>query len=66
MDESVIRFLKSKQVGVIQEDIESKLTVWKQWYRGKVDKFHEYKIYSGENHIDKNRKTLNMAMRVCQ
>ena len=66
MDESVSRFLKSKQVGVIQEDIESKLTIWKQWYRGKVDKFHQYKIYSGESHITKERKTLNMAMRVCQ
>lgn len=66
MNQSVINFLKSKNVSVIEEDITTKLEVWEQWYKGKVDKFHDYKVYQGKKKIKQERKTLNMPLRVCQ
>ena len=66
MNKSVINFLKSKNVNVIDEDIKFKLDVWEQWYKGKVDKFHDYKVYQGKKKLKQERKSLNMALRVCQ
>ena len=66
MDSQVIEFLQSKKISVIQEDIDSKLKVWEAWYKGHVDGFHTYQIYSGKQKINKKRRTLNMAQRVCQ
>jgi A118 family predicted phage portal protein len=66
MDSQVIEFLQSKQISVIQEDIDTKLNVWESWYKGHVDGFHTYQIYSGKKKINKKRRTLNMAQRVCQ
>ena len=67
MDEQVIAYLKSKSLSVItNEDISTKMEVWKQWYKGHVDKFHKYKIYSGKKQLDMERKTLNLPAKVCQ
>ena len=51
---------------VIEDDITEKLEVWKQWYKGSVDKFHKYKVYSGKKQIELERKTLNLAAKTCQ
>lgn len=67
MDEQVIAYLKSKSLSVItNEDISTKMEVWKQWYKGHVDKFHKYKVYSGKKKLDMERKTLNLPAKVCQ
>lgn len=67
MDEQVIAYLKSKSLSVItNEDISAKMDVWKQWYKGCVDKFHKYKVYSGKKKLDMERKTLNLPAKVCQ
>ena len=67
MDEQVIAYLKSKSLSVItNEDIATKMEVWKQWYKGCVDKFHKYKVYSGKKKLSMERKTLNLPAKVCQ
>lgn len=66
MNKSVVEYLKSQNIKVIEENIETKIDIWKEWYSGKVDQFHNYKIYSGKNKINAERKTLNMPARVCQ
>lgn len=67
MDEQVIAYLKSKSLSVItNEDIATKMDVWKQWYKGFVDKFHKYKVYSGKKQLEVERKTLNLPAKVCQ
>ena len=67
MDEQVIAYLKSKSLSVItNEDIATKMEVWKQWYKGCVDKFHKYKVYSGKKKLSVERKTLNLPAKVCQ
>lgn len=66
MDTKVIEYLKSKQIKVIQEDIEQKLETWRDWYKGKVETFHNYKVYQGKKKIAVERKSLGMAARACQ
>lgn len=67
MDQQVIAYLKSKSLNVISnEDIATKMEVWKQWYKGCVDKFHKYKVYSGKKKLELERKTLNLPAKVCQ
>lgn len=67
MDNQVIAYLKSKSLNVLSnEDIATKMEVWEQWYKGCVDKFHKYKVYSGKKKLELERKTLNLPSRVCQ
>ena len=67
MDQQVIAYLKSKSLSVISnEDIATKMEVWQQWYKGCVDKFHKYKVYSGKKKLELDRKTLNLPVKVCQ
>ena len=66
MDKQVIEYLKQKNIKVIEEDIETKLDTWRNWYKGKVETFHNYKVYQGKNKINLDRKSLGMAARACQ
>lgn len=66
METQVIEYLKRKQVKVIEEDIEQKLDTWKEWYKGKVETFHNYKVYQGKKRLNLERKSLGMAARACQ
>ncbi|MGN0533300.1 MAG: phage portal protein [Eubacterium sp.] len=66
MNTAVVEYLKSKSIKVIEEDITDKIDIWNQWYKGKVDSFHEYKTYSGKKQLKLERKTLNMPSRVAQ
>lgn len=68
MDTEVIKFLKSKNIRVIEEDedVDGKLRIWREWYRGKVDTFHNYSVYQGKKRLKLERKSLGMAARVCQ
>ena len=66
MNKAIITFLESKKISVINEDVSTKLQVWSQWYKGKVDGFHTYKMYTGKATKQKTRLSLNMPARVCQ
>ena len=65
MNKNIVDYLKGQNIKVIEEDIESKLDCWKQWYIGKVDGFHEYAIFNGKKKNKKRRKTLNMPALIC-
>lgn len=66
MDTQVIEYLKRQNVKVIEEDIETKLETWRDWYKGKVETFHNYKVYQGKKKINLDRKSLGMAARAAQ
>lgn len=38
---------------------------WLDWYRGKVDSFHDYNIFNGKNIIKRTRDSMCMAKQVC-
>lgn len=66
MERQVVEYLKRRSVKVIEEDIEQKLETWGDWYKGKVETFHNYKVYSGKKTLNLERKSLGMAARACQ
>ena len=66
MDKQVIEYLKQQNIKVIEEDIETKLETWRDWYKGKVETFHNYKVYQGKKKINLDRKSLGMAARAAQ
>ena len=39
---------------------------WWRWYRGKVDDFHSYKIWTGRRFVPMERFTLAMAKKACE
>lgn len=39
---------------------------WDSWYKGDVEKFHNFKVYNGRQHVDCKRYTLGMAKKVCE
>lgn len=43
-----------------------KVDVWKSWYHGKVDGFHSYRLYNGQNIMEVEKKSLCMAKTVCE
>lgn len=40
--------------------------VWLQYYKGNVDKFHDYQEYNGVKNIQRTRRTLNMPKKICE
>lgn len=68
MDQAVVNFLRNRQMTVLGpiDDINRKLMVWRSWYLGKVDGFHDYPIYNGRIRRNVERKSLHMAKRVAQ
>lgn len=59
--------LRGKGINVASCSIYDLIQLWKQWYRGNVDKFHLYTIKDAEGKIvNKERLTLNMAKLVSE
>jgi A118 family predicted phage portal protein len=42
------------------------LILWKSWYKGKVDAFHNYTIFNGSKKISRTRLSLQMAKKACE
>ena len=59
-------FLNALGYKTIPADWDEKVQDWKSWYKGHVDKFHDYNIYNGKETIGCHRKTLAMAKKVCE
>ena len=47
-------------------DNETYMNMWKDWYQGKSNEFHNYRIYNGKRFIPMTRLSLGMAKRVCE
>ena len=42
------------------------MALWREWYRGKVDSFHNYRVYNGVKEVKRTKKTLGMAKKSCE
>lgn len=62
----VKEILKSLGYTPIPESLMMPVDLWKSWYEGKVDSFHEYRQYNGKRVLRRKRKSLCMAKRVCE
>ena len=55
--DSLIEQLSGRKIKANGSDID----LWKSWYRGKVDGFHSYRLFNGQNDMNIEKKSLNMA-----
>ena len=45
---------------------EKYITIWSNWYRGKVRKFHSYYIYNGQRKVKMEKKSMQGAKKVAE
>ncbi len=62
----VKKILKELGYAPMPESLMMPIDLWKSWYEGKVDSFHEYRQYNGKRVLKRTRKSLCMAKRVCE
>ncbi len=62
----VKKILKDLGYTPIPEGLMMPVDLWKSWYEGKVESFHEYRQYNGKRVLRRTRKSLSMAKRVCE
>ena len=59
---------KLKELGYnyVPESFYDRVSVWKDWYKGNVDDFHNYKVYNGIEYLDCHRYSVGMAKKVSE
>ena len=58
-------FLESKGA-IVDEAYRAKIEEWREWYRGKVKDFHEYKIFNGQKRLPHRRLSLGMPKKASE
>ncbi len=67
MDISGVCSYLSKILGTeISSGDQSKISYWKDWYKGYYKPFHHYVDFNGQDTIELDRYTLKMGKRVCE
>lgn len=58
--------LKGLGYTTIGEDWYTLVENWRSWYKGNVKKFHNYRIWTGQQHVNCQRYSLGIAKKVCE
>lgn len=62
-------FQKLKELGfeTVPDDFYTRnIDEWQKWYEGKVNKFHNYKVYNGSKYVQCQRYSTGMAKKVSE
>lgn len=62
-------FQKLKELGfdtVPNEFYTQNIDLWQKWYEGKVNKFHNYKVWNGSSYVNCQRYSTGMAKKVSE
>ena len=65
MIKPVYSFLKDKGYN-IEETMSTHIAVWKSWYAGNVQGFHDYKVFNGQQDIKVKRLSLQLGKSICE
>lgn len=63
---NVFEFFKKNGIDTIDKSFYRYIDMWRSWYKGDVQGFHHYKVYNGNTHIKRKRKSLGMAKKVSE
>jgi len=66
MPDIIREYLRGIGKETLPTDWYSTVAKWRSWYRGKVEDFHFYKQYNGMQMVQRERKSLGMAKKVCE
>lgn len=58
--------LKAKDIETVPEDFYTKIDIWNSWYKGKVDAFHRYRIFTGQTYVNCERYSMGMGKKVSE
>lgn len=64
--QAVLQYLKREGYDVVDSSYYSNIKLWFSWYKGKVAQFHNYRQYNGIKKINRSRKSLGMAKKLCE
>ena len=62
-------FQKLKELGfdtVPNEFYSQNIDLWQKWYEGKVNKFHNYRVWNGSSYVNCQRYSTGMAKKVSE
>lgn len=60
------KYLTGRGFCPLPDDWYEQIDTWRDWYKGKVDEFHNYKQYNGMQFVERTRQSLGMAKKVCE
>jgi A118 family predicted phage portal protein len=60
------KYLESRGFTTVANAFYTSMKDWESWYRGHFAKFHDYRQYNGTKFVNKRRKSLGMAKKVCE
>lgn len=64
--QAILQYLSREGYDSVDSSYYAKIALWLSWYKGKVVQFHNYRQYNGMKKINRTRKTLGMAKKVCE
>ena len=63
---NILTRLKEQGFDTVPEDFYRHIDVWQSWYNGKVDHFHKYRVFNGQDYLSCERFSMGMAKLVCE
>ena len=66
MTSNIIEKLRELGYQTVTEDHYRAVEIWRQWYRGHVKSFHDYKVFNGLRHVPCQKVTAGLAKQACE
>lgn len=63
---NIFTYFKNHGIDTIDASFYSQIKLWESWYKGNVQKVHNYKVHNGKNTIRCRRLSLGMAKKVSE
>lgn len=63
---NIFKALNDRGYNTVPEEMYSFIDLWDSWYRGKVAKFHTYKVYNGMTKVNVQRYSAGMGKKVAE
>ena len=65
MNQALKKFLMNKGYQ-LNDSLSSYVSIWKAWYRGNVEGFHKYVVYTGTEYLSQTRASLQLGKTICE
>jgi len=62
----ILKILKGMGYDIPDAAIYKHIGIWRNWYQGHHKEFHDYIQFNGKKKINRQRKSLRMAKKVCE
>jgi len=63
--EAILKYLKT-QGAVLDRAYYERIARWTEWYRGHVESFHKYRVFTGVKRIERTRYQLGMCKKAAE